>query len=157
MTNKEHALALFKEGFCCSQSVIMPYIEQWGLDRESFLKLTDAFGGGIGGMAGICGAVSGAIMVIGLKYGRTQSNDTEAKQKTRTLVKEFVKRYKDRYGFIECKHLLGEDLSTDEGMAIAKEKGLFGSKCPRLIEDAIDILDGIIREHEGACTRLVES
>lgn len=145
MTNKEYALSLFKDGFCCSQSVITPYVEQWGLDRENFLKLTDAFGGGISGMANICGAVSGAIMAIGLKYGRTQSNDTEAKQKTRSLVNEFVKRYKDRYGFIECKHLLGADISTPEGRSLAKEKDLFDAKCPQLIEDAIDILNDILK------------
>ncbi|MDQ1354298.1 MAG: hypothetical protein QG657_4607 [Acidobacteriota bacterium] len=146
MNNKEQSVTLFKEGFCCSQAVLVPYAEQWGLDREPFLKLADAFGGGIGGMASICGAVSGAIMVIGLKYGRTQPDDLDAKQKNRTLVKEFVKRYKDRYGTIECKELLGVDISTAEGQAIAKEKGLFESKCPKLIEDAVDILDGILAE-----------
>ncbi|HLP60735.1 MAG TPA: C-GCAxxG-C-C family protein [Candidatus Deferrimicrobium sp.] len=144
MTNKEHAVALFEEGFCCSQAVITPYVEQWGLDRDIFLKLTDAFGGGIGGMAGICGAVSAAIMVIGLKNGRTAAADLNAKQKTRGLVKEFVKQYQDRNGFIECKHLLGVDISTAEGQAQAKEKGFFNSKCPRLIEDAVEILDGIM-------------
>lgn len=146
MNNKERSVALFKEGFCCSQAVFAPYAEQWGLDREPFLKITDAFGGGIGGMASLCGAVSGAIMVIGLKYGRTRADDNEAKQKTRTLVKEFVKHYKNRYGSIECKELLGVDISTAEGQTLAKEKGLFDSKCPKLVEDAVDILDGILAE-----------
>lgn len=146
MNNKERSVALFKEGFCCSQAVFVAYAEQWGLDREPFLKLADAFGGGIGGMASLCGAVSGAIMAIGLKYGRTRPDDAEAKQKTRKLVKEFVKQFKDRYGAVECKELLGVDISTAEGQALAKERGLFDSKCPKLVEDAVDILDGILTE-----------
>ncbi|MCU0287326.1 MAG: C-GCAxxG-C-C family protein [Acidobacteria bacterium] len=144
MTNKEQALAMFDEGFCCSQAVITPYVEQWGLDREHFLKLTDAFGGGIGGLANICGAVSAAIMLIGLKYGRTSASDLDARQKTRKMVKEFVKLYNERNGFIDCKNLLGVDISTGEGMAEAKEKGYFNSKCPGLIEDAVDILNSIL-------------
>ncbi|MCX6583088.1 MAG: C-GCAxxG-C-C family protein [Candidatus Aminicenantes bacterium] len=144
MNNKERSVALFKEGFCCSQAVFATYAEQWGLDRELFLKITDAFGGGIGGMASICGAVIAAIMAIGLKYGRTRPDDDEAKQKTRTLVKEFVKQFKDRNGSIECKQLLGVDISIPEGLALANKKGVFDSKCPKLIEDAVDILDGIL-------------
>lgn len=144
MNIKERSVALFNEGYCCSQAVFIPYAEQWGLDREPFLKITDAFGGGIGGMASICGAVSGAIMVIGLKYGRTRPDDNEAKQKTRTLVKEFVKQFKYRNGSFECKKLLGADISTAKGMALANAKGLFDSKCPKLVEDAVDILDGIL-------------
>jgi len=144
MNNKERSVALFKEGFCCSQAVFATYAEQWGLDRELFLKITDAFGGGIGGMAGICGAVIAPIMAIGLKYGRTRPDDDEAKQKTHTLVKEFVKQFKDRNGSIECKQLLGVDISIPEGLSLAKEKGVFDSKCPKLIEDAVEILDGIL-------------
>ena len=144
MNNKERSVALFKEGFCCSQAVFATYAEQWGLDRELFLKITDAFGGGIGGMAGICGAVIAPIMAIGLKYGRTRPDDDEAKQKTHTLVKEFVKQFKDRNGSIECKQLLGVDIGIPEGLSLAKEKGVFDSKCPKLIEDAVEILDGIL-------------
>jgi C_GCAxxG_C_C family probable redox protein len=146
MNNKERSVELFKEGFCCSQAVFATYAEQWGLDRELFLKITDAFGGGIGGMAGICGAVIAAIMAIGLKYGRTRPDDDEAKQKTRTLVKEFVKQFKDRNGSIECKQLLGVDISIPEGMALANKNGVFDSKCPKLVADAVEILDGILAD-----------
>jgi C_GCAxxG_C_C family probable redox protein len=144
MDNKERSLTLFREGFCCSQAVFTTYAEQWGLDRELFLKITDAFGGGIGGMANICGAVIAPIMAIGLKYGRTRPDDLEAKQKTRAKVKEFVAQFIERNGSIECKRLLGVDISIPEGFSLAKEKGFFDSKCPKYIEDAVDILDGIL-------------
>lgn len=146
MTKKERSKRLFEEGFCCSQAVFSTYAEHWGLDPEVFLKISDAFGAGIGGMAATCGAVTGAIMTIGLKYGRTCPDDDDAKQKTRALVKEFVKQFTQRNGHIECKHLLGIDISIPEGMDLAEEKGLFDTQCPKLIEDAVDILEGLIPE-----------
>jgi len=144
MTKKERSQILFKEGFCCSQAVFSTYAEHWGFDREVFLKVSDAFGAGIGGMATTCGAVTGAIMTIGLKHGRTQPDDDEAKQKTRGLVKEFVKQFEARNGSIECRQLLEVDISIPEGMALAEEKGLFDTRCPKLIDDAMDILEGLI-------------
>lgn len=146
MTKKEHSKALFDEGFCCSQAVFSTYAEHWGYDRDVFLKISDAFGAGIGGMAGICGAVTGGIMAIGLKHGRTHPDDDEAKQKTRDLVKEFVTQFKKRNRHIECKQLLEYDISIPVGMELAEEKGLFDSVCPKLIEDAMDILDQLLPE-----------
>ncbi len=146
MKKKERSKTLFEEGFCCSQAVFSTYAEHWGFDREVFLKISDAFGAGIGGMAATCGAVTGAIMTIGLKHGRTHPDDDEAKQKTRTLVKEFVKRFTERNGSIECKQLLGVDISIPEAMELAEKKGLFDTLCPKLIESAVDILEELLPE-----------
>lgn len=146
MNKKQHSVTLFKEGFCCSQAVFSTYARQWGMEPEIFLKIGDAFGAGIGGLASICGAVTGAIMAIGLKYGRTRPEDEEAKQKTRSLVKTFVKQFEERNGSIECKRLLGVDISIPQGMELAEKKGFFETLCPKLIEDAVDILDGLLSE-----------
>lgn len=146
MTEKDYAIKCFKEGYCCSQAVFSAYARHWGFEGDAFLKIPDAFGAGIGGTADVCGAVTGAVMVIGLKYGRTQPDDTEAKQKTRTLVKEFINRFKIRNKSIDCRELLGFDISTPEGMESANEKKLFDTVCPKLIEDAMDILEQLLPE-----------
>ena len=140
----EEAVACFEKGFVCSQAVFATYAESLGLNSEIALPIADAFGAGMGGMAETCGAVTGAFMVIGLKYGRVHTEDSEAKEKTRRLIKEFVKRFKDRNGSIICKTLLDVDISTDEGMKTANEKGLFDSHCAKFVRDAAEILENLL-------------
>jgi C_GCAxxG_C_C family probable redox protein len=77
-----------------------------------------------------CGAVTGAFMVIGLKYGKATAEDDAARDKTYELVGEFVARFKDRHGSIVCKKLLGYDLSNPKEGEAAKKKGLFDTLCP---------------------------
>jgi len=137
----EEAAAYFEQGFSCSQAVFATYAGSLGLKPEIALPIADAFGAGMGGMAETCGAVTGAFMVIGLKYGRVHPEDAEAKEKTRRLIKEFVRRFKNRHGSITCKTLLDVDISTDEGMKAAREKGLFDTHCPKFVRDAAEILE----------------
>ncbi len=96
-------------------------------------------------MALTCGAVTGAFMVIGLKYGRTSADDWEAKQKTASLVREFAEKFEERHKSIVCKELLGCDISTDEGSKHAKESNLTGTICPKLVADAVEILEEILQ------------
>jgi len=140
----EEAAAYFEKGFVCSQAVFATYAEPLGLKPGIALPIADAFGAGMGGMAETCGAVTGAFMVIGLKYGRVHPGDAEAKEKTRRLIKEFVRQFKNRHGSITCKTLLDVDISTDEGMKAAREKGLFDTHCPKFVRDAAEILENLI-------------
>lgn len=141
MSRVEQAVSCFKEGFSCSQALLSIYGVEFGLDRETALKVSGAFGGGMGRMGETCGAVTGAFMVIGLKYGNTRVDDRQAKEKTYSLVKEFVEKFKSRNGSIACRELLGCDISTPEGMEIAKEKNLFATLCPKLVSDAAEIIE----------------
>ena len=95
-------------------------------------------------MGETCGAVTGALMAIGLKYGKTKAEDDGARDKTYELVGEFVTRFKDRHGSIVCKELLGCDLSNDDGLTTAREKGLFDTLCPQFVRDATEILEEIL-------------
>lgn len=140
----EEAVAYFEEGFVCSQAVFATYAGSLGLKPEIALPIADAFGAGMGGMAEACGAVTAAFMVIGLKYGRVHAEDSEAKEKTHRLIKEFVRRIKNRHGSITCKTLLDVDISADEGMEAANEKGLFETHCPKFVRDSTEILENII-------------
>ena len=118
--------------------------EEFGLDRERALKVAGAFGGGMGRMGETCGAVTGAFMVIGLKYGMTKAKDEEARDKTYELVREFVTKFQSRHGSIVCRELLGYDLNNPQEGELAKKKGLFDTLCPQLVQDATEILEEIL-------------
>ena len=144
MRNTEKAAVYFEKGFNCAQSVFAPYGEECGLDPETALKLAAGFGAGIGSMGETCGAVSGAVMAIGLKYGRSKVGDLAAKERTNELVQEFAKRFKARNGSLVCKELLGLDLGTAEGRKAAKEKNTHDTRCVKLVKDAVEILGEIL-------------
>ncbi len=144
MNRVELAVSCFKEGFSCSQAIFSTYATQLGINREIALKIAGAFGGGMGHMGETCGAVTGAFMVIGLKYGRTIAGDRQSQEKTDSLVNEFVNRFKVRNGSIVCKELLGCDLSTPEGMNMAKEKNLRDTLCTKFVQDAAEIIEQIL-------------
>ena len=142
----EQAVNVFKEGSNCSQAVISVYAEDFGLSRENALKISRGFGGGMGRMAQTCGAVTGAFMVLGLKYGNADIHDKEAKERIYGLVREFACRFENRNSSIVCRELLGCDISKPEGAATAKENGLFASVCPKLVGDAAEILEEMMNE-----------
>jgi C_GCAxxG_C_C family probable redox protein len=144
MNNPEKAQSIFEQGFSCSQAVLTTFCEKLGLDEELGLRLADGFGGGFGRMGLTCGAVTGAIMVIGLKEGRTSAADTEAKQRTSRLVREFIKQFEGRNKATACRELLQCDISTDEGHKRATEQNLFKTRCPGFVADAAKILDEIL-------------
>jgi C_GCAxxG_C_C family probable redox protein len=143
MSNADKAAAVFKEGFSCSMAVLAVYCEKLGMDKETAYKVSSGFGGGMH-LDQTCGAVTGAFMVIGLKFGRTKAGDIEAKMKVNRLTNEFAKRFKERCGSIECTSLLGCSISTPEGFEEAKKKDLFRQVCPKYVISAAEILDEIL-------------
>ena len=138
------AVECFKSGFNCTQAILSTHAEDFGLDRETALKVAAGFGGGMGRMAGACGAVTGAFMVLGLKHGATTADDKEAKERTYASVREFTKRFEARHRSIVCRELLGCDISTAEGQQTAKDQNLFTTVCPKLVEDAAVILEEML-------------
>ena len=144
MSSVEEAVSCFNEGFMCSQAVLAAYAGQFGMDHETALRVSAAFGGGMGRMGEICGAVTGAFMVIGLKYGRTQVKDTQSHEKTNKLVNEFVSKFKSLNGSIVCRELLGCDLSTSDGLKIFVEKNLRITLCPKFVRDAAEIVEQLL-------------
>lgn len=143
MNRVELAVSYFKEGYTCSQALLSIYGAKFGLDREIALRIADGFAGGMG-MGETCGAVTGAIMVIGLKHGRTVVEDRDAHRKTNSLVNDFIRVFKSRNGSIVCRELLGCDVSTPEGLNSAREKKLFTTVCPNYVRDAAEIVEQIL-------------
>ncbi|MHC4124087.1 MAG: C-GCAxxG-C-C family protein [Planctomycetota bacterium] len=145
MNRVEQAVERFKKGFNCSQAVLGSYCEQFGLNCETAFKVATGFGGGMR-MADTCGAVTGAFMALGLKYGSITAEDKAAKAKAYEKVIEYTSRFKARNSSVICKELLGCDISTPEGMKKAQQEGLFGSVCPKMVRDAAEILEEILAE-----------
>jgi C_GCAxxG_C_C family probable redox protein len=144
MGKREDALSCFSEGFNCAQSVLAAYCSDFGVDRESALRIAGAFGGGIAGTGETCGAVTGALMAIGLKYGMTDPHNLQAKEKTKELGRKFLEVFVSTYGSSKCRDLLGCDLSTQEGSEQARSEGLFKTLCPGFVGGASEILRGVL-------------
>ena len=145
MNKFDEALLLFNQGFNCSQAVFSVFCEELGLNQEIALKISCGFGGGMC-QGEICGAVTGAVMALGLKYGQSKAGDKASKEKTYEIVKAFSNSFKDTNGSIICKELLDFDLSKENAREIAREKGLFKTVCPKAIKDAINILEDVLLE-----------
>jgi C_GCAxxG_C_C family probable redox protein len=139
----EKAIALFKEGFSCSQAVLAAYSEQLGLEQETAMKLSAGFGGGMK-MAGTCGALTGGLMVIGLKHGHSEAEDKEGKKKLGELIKDFTARFKTKARAVTCRELMNCDISTQEGLRVANEMDLFSVVCPKAVRAAAQILEEML-------------
>ena len=147
MDSTELAVTLFQEGFSCSQAVFSPYAEEMGLDKDTALKIAGTFGGGMGRTGQTCGAVTGALMALGLKYGSTNAADRETKEQAYARVQEFARRFATRNGDdLRCKVLLGCDISTPDGQQMAQDLGLYKSVCPKLVHDAAEIVAEMLAE-----------
>jgi C_GCAxxG_C_C family probable redox protein len=144
MSKVDLAVSAFKEGFLCSQALLSTYGVAFGLDRERAIKISAAFGGGICRMGETCGAVTAALMVVGLKHGSADATDREARERTYGLAREFVRRFAARHHSVRCKDLLDCDISEPEGYAAAREKKLFDTLCPRYVRAAAEILEAIL-------------
>jgi len=141
MDKVTQALELFNQGFNCSQAVFSVYSNELGIDKETALKTASGFGAGMGRLQEVCGAVTGAFMVLSLKHGSATANDSTSKEKVYGLIKEFTKRFEEQNKTIICRDLLGgADLVNGD-----KEKNTITVKttCPKLVKDAVEILEAL--------------
>lgn len=144
-TNSEIADAKFMEGYNCAQSVLFSFCNELGLDNDTALKLSCGFGGGMGRMGEVCGAVSGGILVLGLKFGRGKNEDRAATDFAYSKIREFMSRFSARHGSCRCRDLLGGcDLTTPEGQAYFKENECFNLICRPCVRDAAMMVQDII-------------
>jgi len=144
MTVINDAVEKFRSGFNCAQAIFSTYSKHFGLDPKLALLLTTAFGGGIARSGDLCGAVTGALMVIGLKHGKSISDDEDAKELTYALALDLIDSFKVKYGTIKCRELMGCDLSTEEGRQYAREHELSKNLCPSFVEYAAEMIENIL-------------
>lgn len=142
MTKEERALEYFRSGFNCAQSVLTTFGTGHGLSEDKCLKVSCAFGAGMGRRQLTCGAVTGALMTLGLKYGKGLYDHEEKKQDTYIKTNEFIAEFIRLNKTISCLELLdGLDMSLDEDKRRIQELGLFQKNCEKYVTDAIRILE----------------
>jgi len=144
MKRAEEAVTLFRQGFTCSQAVLGVFAQEFGLDRNTAYRISQGFGAGIAYTDDICGVLSGAIMVIGLRYGRIKADDISAKDKTYAVVADFLREFERRHGSIKCTDLLGYNLSDPEQVAEVKRKQIVMTRCPAFVRDAVELLEKLV-------------
>lgn len=145
MTHADKAEALFKEGYNCSQAVVVAFCDVTKMDEKTALALSSSFGGGMGRLREVCGAVSGMFMVAGLLYGYTSPTDNEKKKAHYALIQAMAQKFKDKTGSIICRELLGgPDNSPNPTLRTAE----FYKKrpCSELVRICADIVDQVIAE-----------
>lgn len=130
------AVQLFDDGYVCSQAVFAAFSEEFDLPKEQALKIGACFGSGMR-KAEVCGACTGALMALGLKYG-------EDKQKSNEACERFLDEFKKENGSYICRDLLECDISTPEGVEYAVSNGLFRDFCPLMVESAAKICEELL-------------
>lgn len=135
------ALTRFRQGFSCSQSVFSAFAAQFGIAEDLALKIASPFGGGVARQGEVCGAVTGALMVIALKHGTITP---EKKEEIYKISQEFIHRFEEKHGSIICRKLVGYDISISEEFQKAREKKVFEKNCPGLVKDAAEIVKSLI-------------
>ena len=100
---------LFLSGYNCAQSVFCAFCEDFGIDFEVGLKMTSSMGGGMGRLREVCGAVSSMFLLVGLKRGYIENNNDEIKANHYKLIQDLADEFKNEFGSILCRNLLGED------------------------------------------------
>lgn len=141
----EKSANYFKNGFNCSQAVLAAFASDFGLSEEMALKIATQFGGGAR-KGEMCGAVSGALMVLGLKYGHYHYNALEEKGNAYKIAEDFMNRFIAKKGTVVCRELLGYDVSKPEDMIKIKEMDLFKKTCPEMIKCATEIVEEMLQE-----------
>jgi C_GCAxxG_C_C family probable redox protein len=132
----------FESGYNCAQSVFFACLDDNQISRDTALKIATGFGAGYGRMQEVCGAVSGAIMALGLKYGRGENGENEITSEMYQKTQDFIKSFEEVHGSIICRELLdGCNLRSEQGQAEFKDKDLFNKTCLKCVETAVKILE----------------
>ena len=148
-TNPVDAEAMFLGGFNCAQSVLACCGRRYGLDRSTAIRVAQGFGGGIGRTGSVCGALTGAIMVIGLKHAALEPADAAAKARAYQAAQAILEEFRRRNGTVACRDLTGCDLTTPEGQRQFKERDLHRTLCARLVREAAEIVETRLEEESA--------
>ena len=136
----------FARGFNCAQSVLAAFAERFGITASVALRIAAPFGAGMAREGEVCGALTGALMVLGLEYG---SDRPEGKEEMYRLAHEFMQQFKKRHGTVLCRRLLRHDISTARGMQAARDENLFATVCPFLVDDTTRALNEFLHSRHS--------
>ncbi len=135
----EEAVKHFLDGYNCAQSVLLTLSEHWESKNELIPKIATGFGGGIGLCGSVCGALTGGVMAIGIKYGANQPS-AEERRKCYDLSQQLYRKFEQKHGSTLCRKLVDYDLSDSMELEKAKKANVFEEKCSEYIRTVIEIL-----------------
>ncbi len=136
---------LFKKGYNCSQSVFAAFCDETGMDLETALKISSSFGGGMGRLREVCGAVSGMFMVLGMLYGYSNPLDKTAKAEHYKLIHSFAMKFQSKNNSIICRDLLKLTAKTDSPIPASRTEDYYKKRpCVELVKQAAELLDEYI-------------
>lgn len=144
ITHAEKAKRLYEQGFLCSQAVLAAFAEELELSEQQALKLGACFGGGMC-KGEVCGACTGALMALGLKYGQCEPG-ADGRIKSNYMTVRFLEQFSNENGSYMCRDLLGCDLTTQKGKEFALEHNLFSEFCPKMVVSAAKIAEQLLNE-----------
>ncbi len=145
----EAASQRFSQGFNCAQAVFSTYAPLLGVEQDDALRISTGFGAGMGRLQETCGAVTGAIMVIGCKHGMVDAANPAAKETAYAHVQKFAHQFRKLHGTTSCRQLLGCDLTTEEGRKHFEGKGLLRAVCIPCVRNACKILEETVLDDLG--------
>ena len=134
----ERASELHLKGYNCAQAVLLVLFEHMNPNgkNEAIPKIATGFGGGIGRCGSVCGALTGAVMAVGLKYG-AHDNNPGNKTLTTSKAQALYRNFESIYGSVNCRDLIQCDISTPQGLAKAKQENAFETICSKLIKTVV--------------------
>ena len=150
MTKKEQTQEFFRKGYNCSQSVFATFCQDFGMDLENGLKLSSSFGGGMGGLRQVCGAVTAMFMIAGLKYGYIDSQDINLKNQHYKLVQNLAKQFTDKFGSIICKELLLSNANIKKDVSMPEKRTPEYYKvrpCEKFVVYATELIEKTLKEN----------
>ena len=136
---EEKAKTLFRESYNCSQSVLLAMCQHWGIESDLVPKIATGFGGGMGRSGSVCGAVTGGVMALSIRYGANEPS-VEKRLLTYEYTRKFLEQFEKRNGGILCKDLIGYTLADLDEHEKAVKDGVFQKKCPTYVQNAVTIL-----------------
>lgn len=148
---KEKAMALFEEGYNCAQSVFLAFEDMHGIDKKKAAALSSSFGGGMGRLREVCGAVSGMFMTAGVLYGYDDPKAKEEKAEHYARIQELAAAFEKENGSIVCRELLGLSVKKEAPTPEARTPEYYKKRpCKELVGQAAEILEQYIKEHPVA-------
>ena len=143
----EELRAIVTPHYNCAQSVLVPFAKDCGLTEEQAYKVGAHFGAGMK-IGQTCGAITGALMVLGLLYGQYDKADSHSREIANQVNDLMMEKFAEVSGSYICNDLLGCDVRTEEGVKYCFDNNLFTEFCPKMVANAVDILEEIISEYD---------
>ncbi len=149
MTKEKKATAFFKEGYNCAQAVFLAFADDLKMDRNVVIKMSSSFGGGMGRLREVCGAVSGMFIVAGMFWGYTDPDNQRAKAEHYRRIQKLATQFKEIHGSIICRDLLGLTEKSNSPIPEKRTAGYYQKRpCVQLVGDAARLLEEMIRREE---------